>query len=531
MTSGTLDSTNAPEGVPLMTARRRTLVLAAVCLSLVLVVAGTTMLNVALPEIARSLHATQSQQQWIVDAFSVALASLLLASGVLGDRYGRRTTLLWGIALFGATAAASAWVTSPSVLIGLRALAGAGAALIMPGTLSTITSVFPEEEKPRAVAIWSGLAGAGAVLGLVGSGAILEQFWWGSVFLVTAALAAIAAVATVAFVPATSDPAAPRVHIPGSVLSVLAIGGLVLGITEGPERGWLNPLTVVALLGGAVALVAFVVTSLRADEPLLDPRLFRDRRFAAGTVSVFLQFLAMMGFFFLFLQYLQLVRGYGTLEAALAVVPVAVAMMPASTAAARLTARYDNRVVGAGGLALSASGLALLSQLTATSSFWAVLIGMVITGVGLGLGMTPATNTIVQSLPPGKQGLASAVNDTSREMGGAFGIAILGSAFTAGYRSHISQGLHRLPAIAAAAKGAPAAALAVAPRLGPQSQELVHNTKAAFMSGQREALLIGTLSLLVGVAFLLLRGGAPVPDALTLPDSVELALAPARPTR
>jgi len=248
-------------------------------------------------------------------------------------------------------------------------------------------------------------------------------------------------------------------------------------------------------------------------------------------VSVFLQFLAMMGFFFLFLQYLQLVRGYGTLEAALAVVPVAVAMMPASTAAARLTARYDNRVVGAGGLALSASGLALLSQLTATSSFWAVLIGMVITGVGLGLGMTPATNTIVQSLPPGKQGLASAVNDTSREMGGAFGIAILGSAFTAGYRSHISQGLHRLPAIAAAAKGAPAAALAVAPRLGPQSQELVHNTKAAFMSGQREALLIGTLSLLVGVAFLLLRGGAPVPDALTLPDSVELALAPARPTR
>ena len=510
--------------------RRRQLVLAAVCLSLVLVVAGTTMLNVALPSMARALHATQSQQQWIVDAFAVALAALLLPSGVLGDRYGRRNTLLAGIVLFGVTAGAAAFATSATMLIGLRVLSGAGAALIMPGTLSTITSVFPAEEKASAVAVWSGFAGAGAVIGLVGSGAMLEQFWWGSIFVVTAALAAVAFLATLAIVPATSDPDAPRVDVRGSVLSILAVGGLVLGITEGPERGWLSPLTLAALIGGAVALVSFVVASLRADEPLLDPRLFRIRGFASGTVSVFLQFLAMMGFFFIFLQYLQLVRGYGTLTAALAVVPLAVGMMPASTAAARLATRFGGRLVGAGGLALSAVGLVWLSQLNLASGYLPVLIGTIVTGVGLGLGMTPATNAIVESLPVAKQGLASAVNDTSREMGGAFGIAIVGSAFTAGYRSHVAGGLRHVPApTAAAARQAPAAALQVAGRMGAAGQGLIHTTRTAFMGGQREALLIGAISLLLGVGFLLFRGGAPVPEVAAEPEwdepAAELELA------
>jgi EmrB/QacA subfamily drug resistance transporter len=512
---------------PALTRGRRQLILAAVCLSLVLVVAGTTMLNVALPALARSLHASQSQQQWIVDGFAVALAALLLPSGVLGDRYGRRTTLLAGIAIFGVTAAMSTFTTSASALIGLRVLSGAGAALIMPGTLSTITSVFPAEEKASAVAVWSGFAGAGAVLGLVGSGAMLEQFWWGSIFVVTTALAAVAAVATILIVPATSDANAPRVDIPGSVLSVLAIGGLVLGITEGPVRGWSNSLTLIGLIGGTIALAAFIVASLRATQPLLDPRLFRDRRFAAGTVSVFLQFLAMMGFFFIFLQYLQLVRGYGTLKAALAVIPLAVGMMPASTAAARLSTRFGGRNVGAAGLAISAVGFVWMSQLTVGSSYWPVLFGMIVTGAGLGLGMTPATNAIVESLPIAKQGLASAVNDTSREMGGAFGIAIIGSAFTAAYRTHIAPSLHLLPApVAGAARQAPAAAIDVAGRLGPNGQALVHETRTAFMSGQRQALIIGASALVVGVAFVLLRGGAPAIETDIAPEDADLELEP-----
>jgi len=528
MPSESLAFTNSP-ATPALSPGRRRLVLAAVCLSLVLVVAGTTMLNVALPDLARSLHASQSQQQWIVDAFSVALAALLLPAGVLGDRYGRRTTLLAGIGLFGLTAALAAVTTSAATLIVLRVLSGAGAALIMPGTLSTITSVFPAEERANAVAVWSGFAGGGAVIGLVGSGAMLEQFWWGSIFAVTAVLAVVAAVATVAIVPPTRDPAAPKVHVPGSVLSILAIGGLVLGITEGPERGWSNPLTLLGLIGGAVALAAFVWSSLRAEHPLFDPRLFRNRGFSAGTVSVFLQFLAMMGFFFIFLQYLQLVQGYGTFKAAVAVVPLAVAMMPASTAAARLATRFGGRYVGAAGLALSALGFLWLAQLTVTSSYVPVLIGMVVTGVGLGLGMTPATNAIVESLPVANQGLASAVNDTSREMGGAFGIAIVGSAFTAGYRSHVASGLRNLPApVAAAAKQAPAAAIQVASRLGTDGHALVHTARTAFLSGQRDALLIGAATLMVGVAFVLLRGARPAPEVdadLGWDDALELELA------
>jgi EmrB/QacA subfamily drug resistance transporter len=508
--------------VPILSPRRRQLVLAAVCLSLVLVVAGTTMLNVALPDLARALHATQSQQQWIVDAYAVALAALLLPAGVLGDRYGRRSTLLAGVVLFGLTAAASAFTTSAGALIALRVLSGVGAALIMPGTLSTITSVFPAEDKASAVAVWTGFAGAGAVIGLVGSGAMLEQFWWGSVFAVTAVLAAVALVATIVVVPSTSDPNAPRVDVLGTVLSALAIGGLVLGITEGPERGWLRPLTLAALIGGIFTLVAFVVVSLRADEPLFDPRLFRNRGFSAGTVSVFLQFLAMYGFFFISLQYLQLVLGYGTLKASLAVVPFAVGMMPASTAAARLASRIGGRAVGAAGLAISALGFVWLSQLTAASSYWPVLIGMVVTGIGLGLGMTPATNAIVESLPLEKQGLASAVNDTSREMGGAFGIAIIGSAFTASYRNHISSHVTSLPAgAAAAARQAPAAALQVAGRLGAGGTGLVREARVAFMSGQRQALLIGAAALVAGVAFVLLRGPASAVKTAGMDPAVE----------
>jgi hypothetical protein len=311
------------------------------------------------------------------------------------------------------------------------------------------------------------------------------------------------------------------------VLSVLAIGGLVLGITEGPVRGWLNPLTLAGLIGGSIALVAFIVTSLRAEQPLLDPRFFRDRRFAAGTVSVFLQFLAMMGFFFIFLQYLQLVRGYGTLKAALAVIPFAVGMMPASTAAARLAGRFGGRIVGAAGLAISAVGFVWMSQFTVGSSYWPVLFAMVLTGTGLGLGMTPATNSIVESLPLAKQGLASAVNDTSREMGGAFGIAIIGSAFTAAYRTHIAPSLHLLPApVAGAARQAPAAAIDVAGRMGPNGQALVHQTRTAFMTGQRQALIIGAVALVIGVAFVLLRGGAPAVATESESDDIELELEP-----
>jgi EmrB/QacA subfamily drug resistance transporter len=477
------------------------------CLALVLVVAGVSSLNVALPSIAADLGATQSNQQWIVDAYALALAALLLPAGALGDRFGRRKTLLAGVAIFGVSAALSAFADSASTLIALRAFSGIGAALIMPGTLSTITSVFPEEERAKAVGVWAGFAGSGALLGLLASGALLEGFWWGSVFLVNAAVAAVAFVFALLAVPETSDPDEANLDPLGAVFSLLGIGGLVLGITEGPERGWADPLSLVGLVGGAAFLVAFVLWELRSKAPLLDPRLFRLRGFATGSASLFLQFLAMFGFFFVALQFLQLVLGYGTFKASLALLPMGLVVLPLSTVAANATDRYGTRLIGGTGLTITAVGFGILSFLDADSGYPLFLGGVLVVGLGMALAMTPATNAIVQSLPRSRQGVASAVNDTAREMGAAFGIAVLGSAFNSAYRSDISGHLSGLPPEAAeAAKDAPAGAMVAAQGLGDDGGQLVQHARDAFASGMQSALLIGAAVLTVGALFVWLRG-------------------------
>jgi EmrB/QacA subfamily drug resistance transporter len=496
----------APSG-PTLSPQRRRLVLAAMCLALVLVVAGVSSLNVALPSIARDLSASQSNQQWIVDAYALALAALLLPAGALGDRFGRRRTLLVGVAIFGVSAVLSAFADSASSLIALRAASGLGAALIMPGTLSTITSVFPETERAKAVGVWAGFAGSGAFLGLVASGALLEGFWWGSVFLVIGALAAVAFLFALFAVPETSDPDEANLDPPGALFSLLGIGGLVLGIIEGPERGWTDWLTLSGLVGGAIFFVTFVLWELRSAAPLLDPRLFKMRGFATGSASLFLQFLAMFGFFFVALQYLQLVLGYGTLKASLAMLPMALVVLPISTVAASFTDRYGTRLIGGAGLAISAVGFLSLSTLDTSDGYPVFLAGLLVTGIGMALAMTPATNAIVQSLPRARQGVASAVNDTAREMGAALGIAILGSAFNSAYRSDISTHLGGLPPDAAgAAHEAPAGAMAAAAQLADQGPELIGHTRDAFTSGLQTAMLIGAGVLLVGALFMWLRG-------------------------
>jgi EmrB/QacA subfamily drug resistance transporter len=496
----------APSG-PVLSPQRRRLVLAAMCLALVLVVAGVSSLNVALPSIARDLSASQSNQQWIVDAYALALAALLLPAGALGDRFGRRRTLLVGVAIFGVSAVLSAFADSASSLIALRAASGLGAALIMPGTLSTITSVFPETERAKAVGVWAGFAGSGAFLGLVASGALLEGFWWGSVFLVIGALAAVAFLFALFAVPETSDPDEANLDPPGALFSLLGIGGLVLGIIEGPERGWTDWLTLSGLVGGAIFFVTFVLWELRSTAPLLDPRLFKMRGFATGSASLFLQFLAMFGFFFVALQYLQLVLGYGTLKASLAMLPMALVVLPISTVAASFTDRYGTRLIGGTGLAISAVGFLSLSTLDTSDGYPVFLAGLLVTGIGMALAMTPATNAIVQSLPRARQGVASAVNDTAREMGAALGIAILGSAFNSAYRSDISTHLGGLPPDAAeAAHEAPAGAMAAAAQLADQGPELIGHTRDAFTSGLQTAMLIGAGVLLVGALFMWLRG-------------------------
>lgn len=486
---------------------RRTAVLVTMLLALVLVVAGVSMMAVAVPSLTAALGASPSDQQWIVDGYTVALAALLLPAGAIGDRFGRRRALIAGIAIFGAASAASAMSDSASALIAWRVLTGVGAALIMPGTLSTITSVFPPEGRAKAVGVWAGFAGAGGILGMLVGGALLERWWWGSIFVVSSVLAVVALIATLLTVPETREREHVGLDPRGAVLSVLAIGGLVLGIIEGPSRGWSDPVTLAGIVGGVVAGFLFVGWELRTPSPLLDPRLFKLRGFATGSTSLFLQFFAIFGFFFISLQYLQLVLGYGSLKSAVALLPIAAVMMPLSTVAASLAERYGQRIIGAAGLMISAAGFVVIATMTASSSYWELLVALLIIGGGTALAMTPATNAIVGSLPRAKQGVASAVNDTARELGSAFGIAILGSAFNSGYRSHIDGHLQGLPPAArVAAHEAPAAAIAVAHKLGSSGDGLVASARDAFMVGSGYAMYIGAVLLAVGAVFVFVRG-------------------------
>lgn len=499
-------SSPSPDVAVALSPRARQAVLAAMCLSLVLVVASVAMLNVALRAIAVDLGPTQAELQWIVDAYVLLLAALLLPCGALGDRFGRRSALLAGIVIFGVASAVAATADTPTQLIAWRAVAGVGAALIMPGTLSTITSVFPDAERARAVGVWAGFAGGGAVLGMIVAGALLETFWWGSVFVAIAALAVVALVATLVAVPNTKS--SEDVHLDpfGAVLSFAGIGGLVLGIIEGPARGWNDPLTVTGLAVGVGAGVAFVAWELRTRRPLLDPRLFRVTAFATGTTALTVLFLAMFGFFFLVLQFLQLMLGYGALEAAVALLPMAITMLPLATLAATLSERYGQRNISTLGLLVSTASFAYLATLTTSSGYWHLFPGLLAVGAGVALSMTPATNAIVGSLPLAKQGVASAVNDTAREVGAALGIAVLGSAFNSGYRHDIGSVTGHLPAVAVATvKDSPAGAFAVAQKMGSAGRAVTEAARAGFITGMHWAVLVGAALLILCAGYVWLR--------------------------
>jgi EmrB/QacA subfamily drug resistance transporter len=508
---------------------RRNLVLAVMCLAVLMVVASVTMLANALPAVSADLGASQAQQQWIVDAYALTLAALLLPAGALGDRYGRRGALILGFGIFGVAAVLAVGAGSPSELIVLRAFMGIGAALVMPGTLSTITSIFPPEARARAVGIWAGFAGIGGTLGLLASGALLETFSWTSVFVATAVLAFVLLLAVVTIVPSTVSTHHVGLDPIGAVLSAVGIGALVFGIIEGPEQGWTAPITLGALIGGVALIVVFVFAELRSKAPLLDPRFFRYRGFATGSVSLFLQFFAMFGFFFLALQFLQLVLGYSTLTAAVALLPMSMVMIPLSAVAGTLAERHGHRLIGGAGLAISAIGMLVFTTLGPSSGYLQFLLASLIIGVGAPLAMTPATTAIVASLPLEKQGVASAVNDTAREIGAAFGVAVLGSAFNIAYRNSIDSHLAGLPReLAGQAREAPAIALRVAERV-TNGNALADATREAFSSGMRYAIGLAAVLLFTGALFVWFRGASREVEALEdeLDESSDPALADA----
>jgi EmrB/QacA subfamily drug resistance transporter len=484
---------------------QRNLVLAAMCVALATVVSAVSSLNVALPDIARDLHATQTQLQWIIDAYAVVFAGLLLLAGALGDRIGRRRVLLAGLAIFAVAAVAGALASSPGALIAARAVMGLGAAAIMPATLSIITTVFPEAERDRAVSIWAGVAGGSALVGLLVSGALLEGFAWNSIFVFTAGLAVVAFGAAVKLAPESTS-ADARLDVVGGAISALGLSALVYGIIEGPERGWGDPITLGAFALALVLLVAFVAWELRQRQPLLDPRLFRLAGFGAGTASITVQFFAFFGFIFVILQYVQFVLGYSPLEAGLALAPMAVLMMGLSPRVPRLLGRFGPRHIAPVGLVSMAGGFALLSTAGTGSSYWLLLAALVLLGTGAALATTPATTAIVSALPPAKQGVASAMNDLSREVGGALGIAVLGSALADRYEAGVPAAIAGAPhELAHRAHEALPAALALAERLGPRGADLAAQAQAAFVDGLGLAMLIAAGSALAVALFVLLR--------------------------
>jgi len=500
--------------------RQRTVVLGVVALALMMVVSAVSGLNVALPDLAVDTGATQSELQWIVDAYTMVFAGLLLAAGAVGDRYGRKEVLLVGLAVFGAAAAAALAVDDPGGLIALRAAMGVGAALVMPTTLSIITTSFPPEERARAVGVWVGVVGGGAVIGLLGSGALLEVFDWSSFFALNVALAVLAAAGTVAFVPRSRDADPPPLDVLGGLLSLVGVTALVFGIIEGPERGWGDALVLAGLVGGVAALAGFVLWELRVAHPLLDPRLFRLRGFSTGSLSLTVQFFASFGFFFIALQYLQFVAGLSPLQAALAMLPLPVVLVPLARRAPALAVRFGTARVGALGLVLLAAGLGVLSLVEVELDYAVFAAGLVLFGIGAALAGTPATTAIVSALPASKQGVASAVNDTSRELGSALGIALLGSVLNESYRAGVEDAVAGLPAAAATRVPESIAFVGqgVAERLGPDGARLVAAAERAFVDATATALLVAAGVVLVAAVAVALHGprrgeGGALPDA------------------
>ena len=457
-------------------------VTAVVCLALAAVVAAMSSLNVALPDVARATHASQTQLAWIIDAYSLVFASLLLPAGAIGDRYGRRLALVTGLSIFGAGSAVAMTAHSASELVGLRAVMGLGAALVMPATLSTITGTFASEQRTRAVSVWAAVAGGAAVLGLLVSGIVLEVWSWPSVFGLNVVLAAAAIAGTAGFVPESADPGTPRLDISPAVLAVIGLVALVYSIIEAPGQGWMSVRTLAGLAAGLVVLAGFVLWERHRRAPMIDPRIFARRRLAAGSLSIFVQFFALFGFIFIVLQYLQLIRGDSGLVSAVSMLPMSAAMLPSARLAPALVARLGARTACIAGLALIAAALIILAQLTGASSYWLLAAGLIPLGAGMGLAMTPATSGITSALPASQQGVASALNDLSREVGGAVGIAVLASILTAAYQSHLH--LTHLPAAEA---DSARSSVAVAAHLGGVDAAQAHN---AFAAGMHLALLI-----------------------------------------
>jgi EmrB/QacA subfamily drug resistance transporter len=481
--------------------RRRWLTLAVLCVSLLVIVIDNTIVNVALPTLVRDLGTSVSDLQWVVDAYTLVFAGLLLTAGSLGDRFGRKGALTLGLVIFGVASVAAAFAGGVTPLIAARAVMGIGAALIMPATLSILTNVFTDSrERALAIGLWSGVAGIAVALGPVTGGFLLDYFWWGSVFIVNVPIVIGAIIAGHFLVPTSRNPEQPRLDLVGAALSIVGLVALVASIIEAPTYGWTSPAILAGFAVALTALATFVWWELRVDEPMLNVRFFANARFSAASINVTLVFFSLFGFIFLATQYLQFVLGYSAFDAGVRTLPFALALMVMAPLSSKAVQWLGTKRVVVTGMLIFSSGLVVASTATVTSGYPRIMLAMILMGTGMGLSVAPATESIMGALPLHQAGVGSAVNDTSREVGGALGVAIVGSMLSSLYATDLNAKLPAgvPPQVRDAADQSVGAALQVSAQLGRAGAPLADAARESFVFAMSRASLVTAAVAFVG---------------------------------
>ncbi|MEV5085579.1 MFS transporter [Streptomyces sp. NPDC056159] len=503
-------------------ARQLRAILITVSLALMAVIASVSGLNVAQTHMAVEWDASQTTVLWIINIYTLALAALLLPLGAIGDRLGRKPMLITGLVIFGAASVVAGLAPSAAVMIGARVAAGISAAMIMPITLAVITSTFPEEERGKAIGVWTGVAGGGGILGMFLSALLVDVADWRWLFVLPVVLVIAALGMTLKSVPNSRERSTHSFDTIGALVSTVAVIGLIFVLQEGPERGWTDPITLISLAVGVIAAVAFVAWELhRRDASVLDVRLFRERGLASGSITLLVVFGVQAGIAVVLFPFFQAVLGWSGLLSTVAMMPMAVMMMMTSGLAPKMAAKIGARSTMTVGVALATLGLALMALFVSVDGgYLSILAGMLAMGIGMGLSMTPSTEAITSSLPRAKQGVASALNDVTREFGTALGVAMLGALLANGYRSAIDDKLDGIPMGAAdTAREGIANAIEVAPKAGSHAQDLIHAAQQSFVDGWQQAMWIGAAVMGVLLVYVALRG----PKNTTLVEADEEA--------
>ncbi|MFG1665257.1 MFS transporter [Streptomyces sp. Y7] len=508
-------STNQPvqaaetDGGEVPDARQLRTILIAVSVALMAVIASVSGLNVAQTHVAVEFGASQNTVLWIINIYTLALAALLLPLGAVGDRLGRKPMLIAGLGVFGTANVVAGLAPSAEVMLAARVAGGIGAAMIMPITLAVITSTFPEQQRGKAIGVWTGVAGGGGILGMFLSALLVDVADWRGLFVLPVVLVLVALAMTLKSVPNSRAASAHRFDAVGALVSTVAVIGLIFVLQEGPERGWTAPATLTSLSVGLAGAIGFVAWELhRCDAALLDVRLFRERGLAGGSITLLVVFGVQAGIAVVLFPFFQAVLGWSGLLSTVALMPMAIMMMAASGLAPKLAVRSGSRATVAAGIACAGLGLALMALFVSVDGgYVTILPGMLAMGLGMGLSMTPSTEAITGSLPREKQGVASALNDITREFGTALGVALLGALLANGYRSAIDSRLNGIPRGAAdTAREGVANAVEAAGTAGPHAPDLLHAAQQSFVDGWQNAMWAGVAVMGALFAYIVFRG-------------------------